>query len=527
MTVSREPTQGPDPVSPAVSRPESDFFSLPTGSLRAPATFGGRILFTAQKLWGQFLANIGSTAEKFVPDSCRNDPELTRRSRLISRFGILGALFGTAFGGFYALVDHLWGVGIVAVCSVGFAAMPWLLRRTASPNATGHTLCAILILGFAALCGCEGGSNGHAIAWLVSVPLCALLLLGRQAAGIWAVLSFAAGAAVVVANVAGYQMKPTYNMAWHPLINAAGYLALILFMFLLGVIFESGRERAFDKMKEANGKLATTNDLLARLNQEKNEFLGIAAHDLKNPLTVIIGSAELLKMNLPPAQANKMASNIVGAGQRMFHLIKDLLDANAIEQGRFTSNIERCDLRALAAECARNNQPHATRKEIVVCTEDGNPIWGRADRNATMQILDNLISNAVKFSPLKSTVQVQVVAANGHVCIEVKDQGPGISADDQKKLFGKFARLTAQPTGGESSTGLGLSIVKKLAEAMRGTVFCRSVLGAGATFVLQLPEWDETQPSPASAATAKIPAHLDRDIAPKPEATASIIASTK
>lgn len=500
---------------------ESDFF-LQTGRMLKLKPRGlGKIFGLVLAFWNQALRLVGELAERFIPSACQKDPEAARRARLTARFGILGTIFGSVFAIFYAVVSHFWGAGIVLVCSVGFAGIPWLMRRTQSVPLAGHSLCAILILGFAALCACEGGSEGHAIAWLVSVPLCALLLVGRKAGHTWAIVSFAAGAGVVAANMLGWEMRPTYPDRWHPIINAAGYLALIVFMFLLGAIFESGRERAFAKMSEANAKLATSNDQLARLNQEKNEFLGIAAHDLKNPLTVIIGSAELLKMNsLPPAQSTKLAGNIVGAGQRMFHLIKDLLDANAIEQGKFTSNIQRCDLRALAAECVANNQPHATRKEIVLCTEEGAPAWGRVDRNATMQILDNLISNAVKFSPLKSTVQVLVSVANGHVSINVKDQGPGLSADDQKKLFGKFARLTAQPTGGESSTGLGLSIVKKLAEAMSGTVFCRSTLGEGATFVLRLPEWDEehdapntTTEKPSAAPAAKIPVVLDRDVA--------------
>ena len=190
---------------------------------------------------------------------------------------------------------------------------------------------------------------------------------------------------------------------------------------------------------------------------------------------------------------------------------------NAIEQGKFTSNIENCDLRKVAAECATNNQTHATRKEIVICTEEGGPIWGRADRNATMQILDNLISNAVKFSPHKSTVQVKVSVTNGYVGIGIKDQGPGLSAEDQKKLFGKFTRLSAQPTGGESSTGLGLSIVKKLAEAMAGTVICHSVLGEGATFTLRLPACDNaeiTLPEKHSAKSdSKVTPPLDFDVA--------------
>lgn len=493
---------------------ESDFFLRPERPALTPATTGlGRLLRTAQILWRRLLRRIGEAAEYFIPTTCRPDAELTRRARLVSRFGILGAIFGTAFGIFYALIGHRWGAGIVAVCSTAFAFVPWLLRRTQSIPLAGNALCCVLIIGFTALCGCEGGSEGHAIAWLVSVPLCALLLVGRQTAGTWAALSFAAAAGIVIANLSGVKMTETYDPAWHPVINAAGYLALIVFMFLLGAIFESGRERAFAKMSEANAKLATSNDQLARLNQEKNEFLGIAAHDLKNPLTVIIGSAELLKMNLPPEKANKMASNIVGAGQRMFQLIKDLLDANAIEQGKFTSNIEKCDLRKVASECAANNQTHATRKEIVICTEAGAPVWGRADRNATMQILDNLISNAVKFSPHKSTVFVAVRQENGHVGISITDQGPGLSAADQTKLFGKFTRLTAQPTGGESSTGLGLSIVKKLAEAMAGTVTCQSVLGQGATFTLRLPGCDAGERTNPGAAPVQIPERLNRDVA--------------
>lgn len=493
---------------------ESDFFLRPGEMTDNAAPGSVQLPRAAREFWRGLLRQIGETGERFIPTECQQDPELTRRARLVARFGILGAIFGAVFGAFYAAVGHFWGAGIVALCSIAFTFIPRLMLHTRSIQLAGNVLCGILILGFTALCCCEGGSEGHAIAWLVSVPLCALLLVGRKSAGSWALTSFLAGAAVVAANLAGYKMEPTYDPVWHPVINAAGYLALIVFMFLLGVIFESGRERAFAKMSEANAKLAISVEQLAHLNQEKNEFLGIAAHDLKNPLTVIIGSAELLKMNLPPAQATKLSSNILGAGQRMFQLIKDLLDANAIEQGKFTSNIERCDLRTLATECAINNQTHATRKEIVIVTEEGGPIWGRTDRNATMQILDNLISNAVKFAPLKSTVQVQVSVENGYVGIGVKDQGPGLSADDQKKLFGRFTRLSAQPTGGESSTGLGLSIVKKLAEAMSGTVLCRSVLGEGATFILRLPAWEDgVKSSPSDRAQRKLAVQMNRDVA--------------
>ena len=105
----------------------------------------------------------------------------------------------------------------------------------------------------------------------------------------------------------------------------------------------------------------------------------------------------------------------------------------------------------------------------------------------SIQILDNLISNAVKYAPPRTLVAIESGRANGEIFIAIKDQGPGISAEDQKKLFGKYTRRT----GGESSTGLGLSIVNRLVEAMHGTIECQSELGTGATFIVRLPDGED------------------------------------
>jgi signal transduction histidine kinase len=113
------------------------------------------------------------------------------------------------------------------------------------------------------------------------------------------------------------------------------------------------------------------------------------------------------------------------------------------------------------------------------------------DEQAFGQVMENLVSNAIKYSPPGKNIFISVylfpATSHTHLRIAVRDEGPGISESDQKKLFGKFARLTAQPTGGEDSTGLGLAIVKKMVEAMNGRVWCESEVGNGATFVLELP----------------------------------------
>ena len=282
----------------------------------------------------------------------------------------------------------------------------------------------------------------------------------------------------------------TYDPAWHSLVNSAGYTGLIAFMFALGMIFETSRERAFRRMQEALENLARSNEQLVLLNQEKTEFLGIASHDLKNPLSTIIGFAQVLEGTTRLEEVSRFSNMIYLAGKRMLDLIVNLLDANAVEEGHFSCKAERCDVNALVAQSLEHNQPNASRKKIALALENGPKTLACADANTTVQVLDNLISNAVKYSPFESSVMVRTGTENGHVVIAVQDQGPGLSEKDQSKLFQKFTRLSAQPTGGESSTGLGLAIVKRLAEAMCGSVECESEFGHGATFTLRLPRWE-------------------------------------
>jgi signal transduction histidine kinase len=171
----------------------------------------------------------------------------------------------------------------------------------------------------------------------------------------------------------------------------------------------------------------------------------------------------------------------------MRDLVTNLLDVNAIEQGKFVVRQECCDIRALIDLSLEQNQLAATKKQIAFRVGISEGLWATADRAAVLQILDNLISNALKYSPPNTTVHVHALPEKEAIIINVRDEGPGISEADQKKLFQKFTRLTARPTGGESSTGLGLAIVKKLAEAMSGSIQCLSTLGSGSTFALRLP----------------------------------------
>ena len=229
---------------------------------------------------------------------------------------------------------------------------------------------------------------------------------------------------------------------------------------------------------------------LREMNDEKNEFMGIVAHDLRNPLGTIQGFADLLLEDPDIARDERedFTRRIRDTANRMSEMVQNLLDANRIERGEMKLNLVPVELSALLAGVVEVYRPRAAAKQqSLLLQNEVAPITVVVDPSVLVQVLENLVSNAVKYSPPGKDIFVRLKKLPDGVRCEVQDEGPGLSPEDQKKLFGKFARLSAKPTGGEHATGLGLSIVKKMVEAMNGQVWCASELGSGALFVVQLP----------------------------------------
>jgi signal transduction histidine kinase len=254
---------------------------------------------------------------------------------------------------------------------------------------------------------------------------------------------------------------------------------------------ESYRQHLEDKVAERTCELQHKNEELIKVNQEKNEFLGIAAHDLKNPLAAIQALANLIKTSwddFPQEKIIEFADMIEVSALKMFSLITNLLDVNAIESGKRILFCNQVDILPSLQTVVNNYQRRAEEKQITLqfqFIEDSYNVW--ADENALFQVLDNLISNALKYSPHGKKVLVEIVKDEKTVCCKISDEGPGLSEAEQQKLFLKFVRLTPRPTGGEHSTGLGLFIVKKLIDGMNGKVWCESQLDKGSIFVLEFP----------------------------------------
>ena len=233
------------------------------------------------------------------------------------------------------------------------------------------------------------------------------------------------------------------------------------------------------------------NELLTKLDKEKNEFLGIAAHDLKNPLQTIIGYCQMQTSyfdKLSKEKILKQTNNIEITSARMLDLVSNLLDINAIEEGLIKVNKEKTALFPLLEKITESIENQASQKGIKVhleTTEKNMEVI--TDALLLRQIIENLLSNGIKYSPESSEVVLRCTKTNGTIEIAIIDSGPGIPVDEQELLFKKFSRLSTRPTAGESSHGLGLSIVKKLSDLLSIEVSFESEQGKGSTFKLLLP----------------------------------------
>lgn len=246
------------------------------------------------------------------------------------------------------------------------------------------------------------------------------------------------------------------------------------------------------RVEESAGELETANGTLMALNREKDDFLGIVAHDLRDPLNGVLGFCEELDRDLPTERDDLRVclEAIRSGGQQMLELTGDILNVSAIESFQGEVQLDLVNWNQLGRDVVDRFQTHAERKQIVLRAELGAETeLDVLTRERWMGIcLNNLVSNALKFTAAGTSVTVKTVrTAEGELELRVTDGGPGLSAEDKAQAFGKFVRLSPTPTGGETSTGLGLYIVSKMCQRLGATVEIESEVGAGASFVIRHP----------------------------------------
>jgi len=298
------------------------------------------------------------------------------------------------------------------------------------------------------------------------------------------------------------------------LLSILGVLTAAMFVVALAYRQKQKSEQALQEknalIEKQNRQLETQRDDLAEANKLKSELLAIAAHDLKNPLQSIVGFASLIEEKVEPqSEFAQMSRFIKQSADKMLRLINDLLDTTVMQMGRMKLRKASIDISELIEDVVNDHLASAQRKNQTIEVTTDRDVIVSVDEERMRQVLSNLISNAIKYSPTGKTIYVEtkktgirrqdtegistLPPSDSCILISVRDEGKGLTESDKAKLFQQFQRLSAQPTGGESSTGLGLWIAKEIVELHGGKIWAESK-GNGSTFFVELPALPVAKP---------------------------------
>ncbi|HSC36260.1 MAG TPA: HAMP domain-containing sensor histidine kinase, partial [Chitinophagaceae bacterium] len=249
------------------------------------------------------------------------------------------------------------------------------------------------------------------------------------------------------------------------------------------------KRQANRRLKQQNELIKRQNEKLAELNYEKNSLISIVSHDLSSPFSAIKMWSQLLeadKGNLT-AEQQKAIERIYASTLKGESLIRTILDVEKAETNKHKVELENFNLSLFVENLVEDFRPSASGKNIQLHYEtSNNHVYLVSDKHLVARICENLVSNAVKYTAPGKNVWISVSDEMDAVNIKVKDEGVGIEPSEMPHLFSRYSNISSLPTSGEASTGLGLSIVKRIVQELNGTVFCESEPGKGSLFTIIL-----------------------------------------
>ncbi|WP_422358861.1 tetratricopeptide repeat protein [Reichenbachiella sp.] len=264
----------------------------------------------------------------------------------------------------------------------------------------------------------------------------------------------------------------------------ASIVGMVLLVGVLIILYRYYRlkKHANLELQLLNAEIQDRNASLSNLNAEKNSLIGIVAHDLKNPLSNIIGAVGVLKASEKEEEKIKFLDIVQASGMKLIDMISEILNVESIEQRVADLDLSSINLTEIINDVIDQFDQQAKTKNVQLVRDITENVHIIAHVTYVSQVIENLLSNAIKFSSEQKNVFINLSIDQSQALIEVRDEGPGLDEEDKARLFQKYQRLSAEPTAGEDSTGLGLSIVKKFVDAMKGGIWVESEVGRGASF---------------------------------------------
>jgi signal transduction histidine kinase len=285
---------------------------------------------------------------------------------------------------------------------------------------------------------------------------------------------------LLLVNIEKAALRNKY-MSW---LAFTGFIAALIVAFYL-----VQKRMANKKLRQQNNLIVRQNEKLAELNYEKNSLISIVSHDLGTPLSAIKTWNEVLRTDITQLSTDqqKAVDRIHQSVTKGELLIRNILDVEKAETNRQALQLEELEIRGVLKGVLDEFKAAAGKKNIQLITEfSKNDCYLITDKQFLMRIAENLLSNAIKYSPTDKKIWVTLKEGDESITLQVKDEGPGIHKDELPHLFSKYGKISSLPTNGEASTGLGLSIVKRLVDELNGFIFCESGLGTGSAFTVIL-----------------------------------------
>lgn len=456
---------------------------------------------------------LKSVENYFISDRVKSDSYIFYRYKLLLNASLSTSLFSLLYLVISLIIEFQLGVYFMIFNVAGFLMLPYLMRTRLPLVFIGNLYVFMGTLAVLVLIYYSGGIKSPIFPWLIAPPVLALLIVNRTYALIWTGVLVACLIYFTLSTYVFGNMFPIkYNTDWNLLFTFLCSFGIILIVVLIAMIFENNTTTALislearkkeleiskDEILEKNEiltaqkeELQITSEQLVELHEKKDYLLEIIAHDLKSPLANIQALIGVIKKDNYPVDSSErqVIDLIVDAAKKSQALIKKILSSENLENIVYNLNLEVCDVSILIKQCIEDVRDTASNKNIQIhfFAEEGLHYWAFVDRIYLNQVYENLLNNAIKFSLPGKHVYVSLNASDNTIRTEVRDEGPGIQKDEMGLLFKKYKKLSNKPTAGETSTGLGLSIVKHYAELLNGKVWCDSTPGKGSNFIVELP----------------------------------------
>jgi signal transduction histidine kinase len=431
--------------------------------------------------------NVGKLVDWYINPGYFEDAKALRKARLIVRACLLTSLFSISYVGLSVVFSYERGIYFTAFNVVGYFALPFLARTKMPLLILGNLYTCVGAITVLVLTWFSGGMWSAIYPWIIAIPILALLVVGKTSAIYWTAFSFCWMVAFGLLELKGIKLPVEYNESLRTIWFISIVPGLLLITMVVSFTFESSMQRALNDVEAQKITIEKQSAELEKLIEDKDNIIRILAHDLRNPLANITVLTKLLEKQITTEAPKETIDMISLASSNAQVLVKQVLEMATLEYRDGGIQLLPTDFQLVVNEVVQSFKQVSESKGIFIRRTDLDKYaMVMADLTYLRLVLENLVSNALKFSPKGKEIDLSVEVINEQVQIRVRDYGQGVPLEEENLLFKKFSKLSARPTAGESSNGLGLSLVKRYMELMNGKVWFERPTDGGSIFAIEL-----------------------------------------